>query len=163
RFDVVCARDAGGGVHRRHRRRARPGRREAPLQVHQLQRRRLPTGVRPDAEYAAPRRLDRAGADGRERTRARAARGPPSRGSGLETSRMKIPIIYNARSVFQRPASTAFTAVGIGLVVAVFIGMLALANGFRAALARTGSDQNVLVLRKGADSELSSGIARDAA
>lgn len=74
-----------------------------------------------------------------------------------------IPIVYNARSVFQRPASTAFTAVGIGLVVAVFIGMLALANGFRAALARTGSDRNVLVLRRGADSELSSGVSREMA
>jgi len=76
---------------------------------------------------------------------------------------MKIPIMYNVRSVLQRPASTAFTALGIGLVVAVFIGMLALANGFRAALARTGSDRNVLVLRRGADSELSSGIDREAA
>jgi putative ABC transport system permease protein len=73
---------------------------------------------------------------------------------------MKIPFIYNARSVLQRPASTAFTAAGIALVVAVFIGMLALANGFRAALARTGSDNNALVLRKGADAELSSGIDR---
>jgi len=76
---------------------------------------------------------------------------------------MKIPFVYNARSVLQRPASTAFTAVGIGLVVAVFIGMLALANGFRAALARTGSDENALVLRRGADSELSSGIDRQTA
>jgi ABC-type lipoprotein release transport system permease subunit len=76
---------------------------------------------------------------------------------------MRIPFVYNARSVLQRPASTAFTAVGIGLVVAVFIGMLALANGFRAALARTGSDENALVLRRGADSELSSGIDRPTA
>lgn len=76
---------------------------------------------------------------------------------------MKIPLIYNARSMLQRPASTAFTALGIGLVVAVFIGMLALANGFAVALTRTGSDRNVLVLRKGADSELSSGINRETA
>jgi len=76
---------------------------------------------------------------------------------------MKIPILYNVRSVLQRPVSTALTALGVALVVAVFIGMLALANGFRAALARTGSDRNVLVLRKGADSELSSGLSREAA
>ena len=76
---------------------------------------------------------------------------------------MKIPFVYNARRVLQRPASTAFTALGIGLVVAVFIGMLALANGFRAALARTGSDNNALILRRGADSELSSGIDRPTA
>jgi ABC-type lipoprotein release transport system permease subunit len=75
---------------------------------------------------------------------------------------MKIPLTYNLRSVRQRPVSTALTALGIGLVVAVFIGMLALANGFAAALTRTGSEQNVLVLRKGADSEMSSGLDRDA-
>lgn len=75
---------------------------------------------------------------------------------------MKIPLTYNLRSVTQRPVSTALTALGIGLVVAVFIGMLALANGFAAALTRTGSEQNVLVLRKGADSEMSSGLDRNA-
>jgi ABC-type lipoprotein release transport system permease subunit len=76
---------------------------------------------------------------------------------------VKIPLSYNARSLLQRPISTAFTALGIGLVVAVFIGMLALANGFRSALSRTGSDDNVLVLRRGADSELASGITREMA
>ncbi len=76
---------------------------------------------------------------------------------------MKIPIVYNVRSALQRPVSTALTALGIALVVAVFIGMLALASGFRAALARTGSNRNVLVLRRGADSELSSGLTRETA
>ena len=71
---------------------------------------------------------------------------------------MKIPLIYNVRSVSQRPVSTLLTALGIGLVVAVFIAMLALANGFIAALVKTGSSDNVLLLRRGADSELSSGI-----
>ena len=73
---------------------------------------------------------------------------------------MKIPLIYNVRSLLRRPVSSAMTAVGIALVVAVFIAMLALANGFKMALVRTGSPDNVLVLRKGADSELSSGIGR---
>jgi putative ABC transport system permease protein len=75
---------------------------------------------------------------------------------------MKIPFVYNYRSVVQRPVSTALTALGIGLVVAVFVAMLALANGFIAALVKTGSSDNVLLLRRGADSELSSGIPRDA-
>lgn len=74
-----------------------------------------------------------------------------------------IPIVYNARSMLQRPVSTTFTAVGIALVVAVFIAMLALGQGLRAALARTGSDQNVVIVRKGADSELTSGISRETA
>ena len=75
---------------------------------------------------------------------------------------MKIPLIYNVRSVLQRPLSTTLTAVGIALVVAVFIGMLALANGFQVALTRTGSPDNALVLRRGADSELSSGLSHEA-
>jgi putative ABC transport system permease protein len=75
---------------------------------------------------------------------------------------MKIPFVYNLRSVTQRPVSTALTALGIGLVVAVFVAMLALANGFVAALVKTGSPDNVLLLRRGADSELSSGIPREA-
>jgi putative ABC transport system permease protein len=73
---------------------------------------------------------------------------------------MKIPIVYNLRSLKGRPLSTAFTALGIGLVVAVFVAMLALANGFAVALTSTGSDDNVLILRKGADSEMSSGLSR---
>ena len=73
---------------------------------------------------------------------------------------MRIPLIYNIRSVMQRPVSTAFTALGIALVVAVFVAMLALANGFASALTKTGGDDNILVMRKGADSELSSGISR---
>lgn len=73
---------------------------------------------------------------------------------------MKIPIIYNVRSVLRRPATSASTAAGIALVVLTFVGMLALANGFRAALIETGRPDNVLVLRGGADAELSSGISR---
>ncbi len=76
---------------------------------------------------------------------------------------MKIPLIYNVRSIAQRPVSTASTAVSIGLVVAVFVAMLALATGFRAALAKTGSPDNVIVLRRGANDELSSGIDRETA
>lgn len=76
---------------------------------------------------------------------------------------MKIPFVYNLRSVVQRPVSTAMTALGVALVVAVFVAMLALANGFRAALVKTGSPSNVIVLRRGADSELSSGVSRESA
>jgi putative ABC transport system permease protein len=76
---------------------------------------------------------------------------------------MKIPIVYNLRSLRQRPVSTLTTALGMALVVAVFVAMNAMANGFQAALVSTGSTENVLVLRKGANSEMSSGISRQAA
>jgi len=73
---------------------------------------------------------------------------------------MKIPVIYNIRSLRQRPVSTITTALGMALVVAVFIAMNALANGFRAALVGTGAVENVIVLRKGAQQEMNSGIGR---
>src|SRR5690349_3917168 len=75
---------------------------------------------------------------------------------------MAIPFVYNVRSVLHRPVSTFTTAFGIGLTVAIFIGALALAEGFRASLVSTGSPDNAIVLRKGADSEISSGITLDA-
>ncbi len=74
---------------------------------------------------------------------------------------MAIPFVYNLRNVQQRPVSTLTTALGVGLTVAIFVGALALAAGFKAALVNTGDPENVIVLRKGADSEISSGITRE--
>jgi putative ABC transport system permease protein len=76
---------------------------------------------------------------------------------------MAIPLSYNVRNVIQRPVSTLTTAIGVGLTVAIFIGALALVSGFRAAMLTTGSKTNAIALRKGADSEISSGITRDGA
>jgi len=74
---------------------------------------------------------------------------------------VKIPIIYNLRSLRQRPVSTLTTAAGMSLVVAVFVAMMALSNGFRAAMIKTGSDQNAFVLRRGATAEMYSGVGRN--
>jgi ABC-type antimicrobial peptide transport system permease subunit len=52
---------------------------------------------------------------------------------------------------------------GIALVVAILVGALAMAAGFQAALIETGSPDNVIVLRTGADSEISSSITQDGA
>jgi ABC-type lipoprotein release transport system permease subunit len=76
---------------------------------------------------------------------------------------VKIPLIYNIRSVRQRPVSTLATALGMALVVLVFIAMMALSRGFRAAIVETGSRDNVLVVRSGADNELMSGLSRSTA
>lgn len=76
---------------------------------------------------------------------------------------MKIPVLYNVRSLLHRPLTSLATALGVAFVVVTFVGMLALANGFRAALVSTGRPDNVLLLRKGADAEISSGIGRDQA
>ncbi len=74
---------------------------------------------------------------------------------------MKIPLIYNLRSLKERPISTATTAGGMALVVAVFVAMMALSNGFQVALVNTGSPDNILVLRKGAGAEMNSGLSRN--
>ena len=76
---------------------------------------------------------------------------------------MAIPISYNLRNITQRPLSALATTIGIALVVAILVGTFALASGFQAALVETGSPENLLILRTGADSEISSGISRDAA
>jgi putative ABC transport system permease protein len=76
---------------------------------------------------------------------------------------MAIPLSYNLRNVIQRPMSTLATTVGIALVVTILVGAFALASGFQAALIETGSTDNLMALRTGADSEISSGIGRDAA
>lgn len=76
---------------------------------------------------------------------------------------MAIPLVYNVRSALNRPVSTATTALGIGLTVAIFVGALALAAGFQASLVATGSPDNALVLRKGADSEISSAVSLEGA
>lgn len=76
---------------------------------------------------------------------------------------MAIPLSYNVRHVFQKPIPTLATAMGVAFTVAIFIGALALATGFQSALRATGSPNNVILLRKGADSEISSGISLEAA
>jgi ABC-type lipoprotein release transport system permease subunit len=75
---------------------------------------------------------------------------------------MAIPLQYNLRNVLQRPIATLTTAIGVALTVTIFIGALALAAGFRKVLVSTGSPDNAVALRKGADSEISSGVSREA-
>lgn len=76
---------------------------------------------------------------------------------------MAIPISYNIRNLFVRKTSTLMTAGGIALVVAILIMSLALAHGFRATLVMTGREDNAIVIRTGAGSEIQSGVAREAA
>lgn len=72
-----------------------------------------------------------------------------------------MPLIYNLRHLIVRKMSTIFTALGIALVVFIFISMLAFVQGLRGALTTTGSPSNAIVLRGGATSEIQSYIPRD--
>lgn len=67
---------------------------------------------------------------------------------------------YNVRSMLARKATAAMTAMGIAMVVAVFVMTLAIAQGFRSTLVDSGSPQNAIVLRRGATSENVSAVLR---
>jgi len=72
-----------------------------------------------------------------------------------------IPLKYNIRNLFVRRITTGLTVLGIGLVVAVFLCVMALGEGLTRVFTSSGSEDNVLVLRQNAQSELQSGITRD--
>jgi putative ABC transport system permease protein len=74
---------------------------------------------------------------------------------------MAIPIVYNFRSVRARWNSAIVAVLGIAGTVGVFIAMLSLARGFRATLVASGSDDNALIMRAGATSEMTGGVALD--
>ncbi|MFA5123228.1 ABC transporter permease [Zavarzinia sp.] len=67
----------------------------------------------------------------------------------------------NLRTIVERKGSAIAAAVGIAGVVAVLVGVLSIAEGFRQVMRATGADDVALVLRSGADGEMSSGLARE--
>ncbi len=69
---------------------------------------------------------------------------------------MKVPFKYMVKNFKNRKISTIITIAGITLVIFVFSAVLMLANGVRKTLVSTGSRDNVVVTRKGANGEISS-------
>lgn len=76
---------------------------------------------------------------------------------------MAIPLSYNVRNLWTRRLTTVLTIGGMALVVFVFASTLMLAEGLQKTLVETGSYDNVVFLRKGAASEVVSGVSRDQA
>src|SRR5437868_2771228 len=74
---------------------------------------------------------------------------------------MALPLAYNVRSLLVRWKSTLLAMIGIALVVAVLVGLLSMASGFRSAFRPTGSAQNAILLQKGAQSEIGSSITKE--
>jgi putative ABC transport system permease protein len=72
-----------------------------------------------------------------------------------------VPFQYNVRSLFVRKVTTLATAFGITLVVFVFAAALMLGEGVNRALVTAGRADNVIILRKGSDAELSSAVGND--
>ena len=74
---------------------------------------------------------------------------------------MQVPLKYILRSSSSRRLTTVITMLGIALVVFVFSAVLMMANGVQKTLRSTGSDDNMLVARKAAASEIMSIIDRE--
>ncbi len=74
---------------------------------------------------------------------------------------MAIPISYNLRNLIVRKTTTLMTALGIGLTVAVLLAMMALMTGLRTTLSATGDPLQIVVMRKGSESELVSNFTRE--
>jgi putative ABC transport system permease protein len=69
--------------------------------------------------------------------------------------------LFNLRTIPERKGWAITSAVGIAGVVTVLVGVLSIAEGFRAAMTVSGPDDVALVLRSSADSEMTSGLSRD--
>ncbi|MBK6941929.1 MAG: ABC transporter permease [Planctomycetes bacterium] len=72
-----------------------------------------------------------------------------------------VPLNYNLRSLIQRRTSTFLTALALGATVATVAGVLALQQGFETLFTKSGRDDVVVFLRKGAASEGESAFTRD--
>src|SRR5215813_2221812 len=74
---------------------------------------------------------------------------------------MALPIKYNFRNIVVRKGSTLATAFTIGLTVAVFLMVMALARGIDLTLSSSGEPLNMIVLREGSTAELNSSVTRE--
>jgi putative ABC transport system permease protein len=68
---------------------------------------------------------------------------------------------FGLLSLPQRRGAVAATVIGIAGVVAVLVGVLSIAAGFRQAMAVSASPDGAVVLRSGADTEMVSGLSRE--
>ncbi|MGH7280615.1 MAG: ABC transporter permease [Polyangiaceae bacterium] len=69
-----------------------------------------------------------------------------------------IPLAYNLRNLTVRKTTTAAAAFGLGLVVFIVASAMMLSNGVRAATKRSTDPNVAIVIRKGSNAEMESGI-----
>lgn len=74
---------------------------------------------------------------------------------------MTVPLSYNIRNLLVRKTTTFMTAAGIACSVAILVASLALVGGLRAVFANTANPLQLLVLRKGGNSELGSTVSTE--
>ena len=68
---------------------------------------------------------------------------------------------FNLRTIPARKGAALTACVGIAGVVAVFVGVLSIAEGFKAAMTVSGAEDIAVVLRSSTDNEMTSGLARE--
>ncbi len=68
-------------------------------------------------------------------------------------------LTLNILTIPQRLSSSGVAIIGIAGVVVVFVSVLSIAAGFTAAMQSSGSPDRALVMRSGADSEMTSGLS----
>jgi putative ABC transport system permease protein len=66
------------------------------------------------------------------------------------------------RTIRERLGSSAVAVVGIAGVVIVFVAVLSIAEGFSRTMQTAGASDRAIIMRGGADSEMTSGLAGDA-
>ena len=71
--------------------------------------------------------------------------------------------LFGLQTIPERKGAALTAGIGIAGVVAVFVGVLSIAEGFRAAMTVKGAEDVAIVLRAGADNEMTSGLSRDEA
>src|SRR4029078_10299642 len=74
---------------------------------------------------------------------------------------MALPLKYNLRNIIVRKGSTLATAFTIGLTVAVFLMVMALARGIDLTLSSRAERLNMIVWREGSTAELNSSVTRE--
>ena len=154
-----------GRVARDRARRRRPRHRAHAARGGGLHGRRghaLPRVHRLRAHDAGParRRRSRSASSPRSRRRGTPRGCRSSRACAPSVDAVGIPLSYVLRNLAARRLTTLLTAGGMALVVYVFATVLMLAAGLRATLVATGQPDNVVVIRRSAQTEVQSGIDR---
>jgi putative ABC transport system permease protein len=76
---------------------------------------------------------------------------------------MSLAFSYNIRHLLAKRTTTFMTLMGIALVEFVLVATLMLSAGLKKTLSTTGSPNNVIVIRTGAQNEIQSGLKREQA
>lgn len=76
-------------------------------------------------------------------------------------SQIAVVTALNLRTLGERRGASFATVFGVAGVVAVFVGVLSIGEGFRATMDAGGRDDVAMIMRSGNDSEMMSGLGRE--